>query len=178
MGYDRRLAAMNAVDSEEFTAFVVARSPALLRVAYLLTGNERAAEDLLQSALLATLRHWGRIRDRDSLDAFVRRVMVNERRAWFRRRTSGEVVSADVVDVPISDVVERLGDVDVVRRALLDLPRRQRAVVVLRYFDDLPEAEVARILGTSVGTVKSQTSKALVKLRLALGQPTIERCDA
>jgi RNA polymerase sigma-70 factor (sigma-E family) len=155
-------------DAEEFTAFVLARSPALLRTAYLLTGDEAAAEDLLQSALLATLRHWRRIRDRESLDSFVRRVMVNERRSWFRRRASTEVIVAEVSDIAVPDPTAGLGQADAVRRALLALPLRQRATVVLRYYDDLAEAEVASILGCSVGTVKSQTSKGLATLRSLL----------
>jgi len=163
---------MNAIDVEEFSAFVTARSGALLRTAYLLTGDERAAEDLLQSALLAVLRHWDRIRDRGSLDAFVRRVMVNERRAWFRRRSSGEVATGRIVDSPDRDVYTDLDTGDVVRQALMALPQRQRATVVLRYFEDLSEAEVADLLGCSVGTVKSQSSKALAKLRVTLGHPS------
>src|SRR4051794_40845451 len=162
---------MNDAEAEEFSAFVAGRSPALLRTAYLLTGDAHAAEDLLQAALLQTLRHWRRIRDRQSLDAFVRQVMTNERRAWFRRRSSGEVATGvdRHVDVTLGpDESHRVDDLDELRRALDSLTRRQRATVVLRYFDDLSEAEVAAILGCSVGTVKSQTSKALAKLRLAL----------
>jgi RNA polymerase sigma-70 factor, ECF subfamily len=155
-------------EAEEFTAFVLARSPSLLRTAYLLTGDRASAEDLVQTALLSTLRHWRRIRDRESLESFVRRVMVNERRSWFRRRASTEVVIAEVSDVAVQDETTRLGDVDVVRRALLALPRKQRSTVVLRYFDDLSEAEVASILGCSIGTVKSQTSKGLSTLRSLL----------
>jgi RNA polymerase sigma-70 factor (ECF subfamily) len=167
---------VNATDAEEFTAFVATRSPALLRTAFMLTGDDRAAEDLLQTALLATVRHWRRIRERESLEAFVRRVMVNERRSWFRRRQSGEVAVAEIVESMTPDFTGRSADADLVSRALLTLPHRQRATVVLRFFDDLSEAEVASILGCSVGTVKSQTSKALIKLRAALVNID-ERCE-
>jgi RNA polymerase sigma-70 factor (sigma-E family) len=167
---------VNDADAGEFTTFVAARSPSLLRTAYLLTGSDQAAEDLLQTALLATLRHWRRIRDRDSLEAFVRRVMVNERRSWFRRRTSSEVTVATIHDWPTVDVHARVEDSELLQRALLTLPQRQRATLVLRFFDDLPEAEVANILGCSVGTVKSQTSKGLAKLRGLLTEID-ERCQ-
>jgi DNA-directed RNA polymerase specialized sigma24 family protein len=92
-------------EAEEFSAFVAGRSPALLRTAYLLTGDAHAAEDLVQTALLRTLRHWRRIRDRQSLDSFVRQVTVNERLAWFRRRSSSEVATG--VDQHPDDVAAR-----------------------------------------------------------------------
>ncbi len=163
---------MNRDDVADFTDFVHNGSPALLRTAYLLTaGDAHAAEDLLQAALLQTLRHWSRIRERDSIERFVRQVMVNERRSWFRRKASSELVTdthphrADLASVR---ALQQVDDGNLLGPALASLPRRQRAVVVLRYFDDLPEDEVALIMGCSVGTVKSQTSKALAKLRLAL----------
>jgi RNA polymerase sigma-70 factor (sigma-E family) len=160
--------AMTGADAELFTAFVTARSAALLRTAYLLTGDERAAEDLLQSALLKTLQHWRRIRDHESLDGFVRRVMVNERRSWHRRKSSHEVVTDAMQDQPGLDGAGDIAEADMVRRALMALPHRQRATLVLRFFEDLPEADVAAALGCSVGTVKSQTSKGLAHLRTAL----------
>lgn len=160
----------------EFSDFVRGRSAALLRTAYLLSsGDAHAAEDLLQVALLQTLRHWGQIRERQSVERYVRQVMVNERRAWFRRRASTEVVSDmttsshhSLTDAASARAVQQVDDGNLLAPALSSLTRRQRAVVVLRYFDDLPESEVAWIMGCSVGTVKSQTSKALAKLRLAL----------
>ena len=167
---------MNEAEEGEFAAFVAARSHALLRTAYLLTGDDQAAEDLLQTALLSTLRHWRRIRDRESLEAFVRRVMVNERRSWFRRRASSEITVATIHDRPGPDVHARVDDGELLQRALLTLPQRQRATLVLRFFDDLSEAEVATILGCSVGTVKSQTSKGLARLRGLLTEID-ERCQ-
>lgn len=163
---------MTSEEHEDLAGFVAARSPALLRTAFLITGDAHAAEDLLQSALLRTMRHWSRVRDRGSLEAFVRQVMVNERRGWFRRRASGEVVVRDPAGLALSpaapDGSSRVDDVDELRRALATLTHRQRVTVVLRYFDDLPEQEVAHIMGCSVGTVKSQTNKALARLRIAL----------
>ena len=167
---------MTSDEVEEFTLFVEARRASLLRTAYLLTsGDAHAAEDLLQAALLKALRSWGRIRDRDSVERYVRRIMVNERRAWFRRKASGEVVSdlsapthRQDADPAGAQALQRVDDGHLLGPALASLTRRQRAVVVLRYADDLPEEEVAWIMGCSVGTVKSQTSKALAKLRLAL----------
>jgi RNA polymerase sigma-70 factor (sigma-E family) len=167
---------VNDADAGEFTAFVTARSPSLLRTAYLLTGSDQAAEDLLQTALLSTLRHWRRIRDRESLEAFVRRVMVNERRSWFRRRASTEITVATIHDQPAPDAHAQVDDAELLQRALLTLPQRQRATLVLRFFDDLSEAEVAHILGCSVGTVKSQTSKGLARLRGLLAEID-ERCQ-
>ena len=171
---------VKAEDVEEFTQFVHGRSPALLRTAFLLTsGDAHAAEDLLQAALLQTLRHWRSIRDRQSLERFVRQVMVNERRSWFRRRASSELVrdlrsETSQHDPASARALQQVDDGNVLGPALASLPRRQRVVVVLRYFDDLPEHEVALIMGCSVGTVKSQTSKALAKLRLALAPASRE----
>jgi RNA polymerase sigma-70 factor (sigma-E family) len=158
-------------DGQMLSAFVAARSQALLRTAYLLTGDERAADDLFQSALLRTLQHWRRIRDYEALEGFVRQVMVNELRSWHRRKASREVVSSVVTDrlAPAYESAD-LGQTDLIQRALLALPPRQRATIVLRYFEDLPEAEVARVLECSVGTVKSQTNKGLANLRAAFRQ--------
>jgi RNA polymerase sigma-70 factor (sigma-E family) len=155
------------VDAEdEFREFVVARSAALLGTAYALTGDRGLAEDLLQTALLRTYRHWKRVRHFDAPDAYVRRVMANQRISWWRRR---RVVESDQ---PLPD---RAGppdsgpeDRDELWRALHRLPPRTRAVVVLRYWEDLPEAEVAHLLGCSVGSVKSQASRGLARLRAVL----------
>jgi len=157
-----------------FSAFVRARSPALLRTAYLLTGDAMLAEDLLQTALVKTLLAWQRIRDRDQVDAYVRRVMVNTQVTWWRRRWRLELPAASLADRPVADASAEVDERDRLRRALAKLPVRQRTVVVLRYFDDLSEADTAALLGCSVGTVKSQSARALAKLRAALvldGQP-------
>ena len=154
-----------------FADYVAARQAALLRTAYLLTGHRQDAEDLVQVALIKTVPHWARL-DGDP-DAYVRRVMVRENISRWRRRRWREVVGADLPE-PASDPVDGGRRVDL-QRALADLAPRQRAVVVLRYLEDLSVAETADLLGISQGTVKSQASDALARLRkllpdLALGE--------
>lgn len=145
-----------------FDEFVRARGAALHQTAYLLTGDWSLAEDLLQTALAKSYLRWDRIEDPEG---YVRRVLVNTYASWWRRRWRGEVPH-DVLPDAESD--DRWGDVDAraaLRDALSRLPRRMRAVVVLRFHEDLTEAAVAEVLGISVGTVKSQCAKALAKLR-------------
>jgi RNA polymerase sigma-70 factor (sigma-E family) len=148
----------------EFAEFVAARSPALLRTAYLLTGNWAAGEDLLQATLEQCWRRWSRLTGNP--EAYVRQAMLRTFLSWRRRRWTGEVPTLELPDVRVDDATSTVDDRDQVWPALLRLPRRQRAVVVLRYFDDLSEAETAHALGISVGTVKSQASKALASLRV------------
>ena len=155
------------VDSEserEFLDFVRARSHALFRVAFALTGHQQAAEDLLQSALAKTAIRWRWIEG--APEAYVRKALYHEHVSWWRRRSSTEVPVAAIPDRADGrdvshDAVLRLS----VIQALLRLGRRQRAVLVLRFLEDLSEAEVARIMGCSPGTVASQTSRALARLR-------------
>ena len=153
---------------EAFTDFVRARGPALQRTAYLLTGDWALAEDLLQAALAKSYLKWDRLRTQEP-EAYVRRVLVNTYASWWRRRWRGELPHAVLPDEAASD---GWADVDA-RAALADalarLPRRMRAVVVLRFHEDMTEAAVADALGISVGTVKSQTAKALAKLRADAG---------
>ncbi|MCW2614240.1 MAG: polymerase, sigma-24 subunit, subfamily [Frankiales bacterium] len=165
---------MDDAAREDFRTWVAARSPALLRTAYLLTGSRPDAQDLLQTALAKTYLSWDRIRDREALDGYVRRVMVNTQTSFWRRRKVDEVTTDDVPDRPgrgvaQSDFVDDISPHDALWTALSSLPRRQRATVVLRYYEDLSEAETARVMGVSVGTVKSTTSRALVRLRDAAG---------
>ena len=149
-------------DAAEFDAFVVARSPALLRTAYLLVRDQALAEDLLQTSLTKTWFAWSRING--DPEPYVRRVMVTTNVSWWRRRWNGEVPTADLPDLPSG--TETPADSGDLWEALGHLPRRQRAVVVLRYYEDLTEAETARLLDCSVGTVKSQCASALAKMRL------------
>ena len=149
----------------DFASYLAARERALLRTAYALTGNVHDAQDLVQTALAKLYLSWDSVRDRESLDGYVRRIMVNEhtslwRRAWKRREHTSD-------DLPEQAVTDRLDDGDSARlwSFVQTLPRRQRAVVVLRYYEELSEAETADVLGISVGTVKSQTSRALAALR-------------
>jgi RNA polymerase sigma-70 factor (sigma-E family) len=149
--------------AESFDAFVLARSRGLLRTAYLLTQDVALAEDLVQTALAKAWFAWARIEGGDP-EPYVRRILVNTYSSWWRRRWNGEQPRADLPEAPAgAEAGEERTDV---WRALQRLPRRQRAVVVLRYYEDLTEVETARVLGCSTGTVNSQTSKAFAKLRL------------
>ena len=154
---------------EDFRSYVAARSPALLRTAYVLTGDRADAEDLLQTALAKTYLAWDRIRDREAVDGYVRRVMVNTQTSWWRRRRVQEhptdVLPEHAGPDATSDIAARLDLHSALWDALSTLPKRQRAMVVLRYYEDLSEAETADVLGVSVGTVKSTTFRALAKLR-------------
>ena len=134
----------------------------MLRTAYLLTGDHGRAEDLLQTALTKSWFAWGRIDGPP--EPYVRRVLVTTHATWWRRKWWVEQPTAELPDLPASGD-SSVEDRDVLRRALQSLPRRQRAVVVLRYYEDMSEAQTADLLGVSVGTVKSQASKALAALR-------------
>ena len=144
-----------------FDEFVAARSRALLRTAYLLTHDHALAEDLLQTALTKAWFAWRRIDG--SPEPYVRRILVNTYASWWRRKWNGEHPT-DELPEPASD--ETRTEPTDLWQAMARLPRRQRAVVVLRYFEDLTGAQTAELLGCSVGTVKSQCSKALAKLRI------------
>jgi RNA polymerase sigma-70 factor (sigma-E family) len=153
-------------EPDGFRDFVAARSGALVRSAFLLTGDQGEAEDLVQAALAKAWMRWGRILRQDAPEAYVRRIMLSTFLTWRRRRWRGEVLVADVPEQP--DRRDNFTDVDrrsAVLAALRELPPRQRAVVVLRYFDDLTETQTAEAMGCSMGTVKSQSAKALARLR-------------
>ena len=149
-----------------FLEYVTARSRSLLRTAYLLTGNLPDAEDLVQSALAKTYQAWDRIQDRAALDGYVRRAMVNTHISWWRRRKVEEFPTDEVPDQVVADPSGNSDLQDSLRRAIDRLPRRMRAAVVLRYYEDMTEAEVADVLGVSLGTVKSTVSRAVAKLRI------------
>jgi RNA polymerase sigma-70 factor (sigma-E family) len=149
---------------EDFDGFVVTRSSRLLRTAFLLTHDWSLAEDLLQTALVKSWFAWGRLDD--DPEPYVRKILVNTYASWWRRRWRGETPTESLPESSAADPTGRIDDRDELWQALGRLPRRQRAVVVLRYFEDLSEAQIADTLGISSGTVKSQTSKALARLRL------------
>lgn len=161
---------MSALDDDVFRGFVIARQRALLRTAFLLTGDQGMAEDLVQTALEKTVRRWTGSGEPASLEAYVRRVMYREQVSRWRRRRLVEVPAAELpewrLDSRGDDAVE---DHLVLQRALQQIGRRQRAVLVLRYFEDLSEQQVADILGVSLGTVKSQAHRGLARLREAFG---------
>ena len=143
----------------DFDTFVAASSRRLLATAYLLTGDHGRAEDLLQTALAKTWLVWARV---ETPEPYVRRTMVNTYASWWRRRWRDE---RPTDDLPDSAHVEEGADQVDVWVALRRLPRGQRAVLVLRFYEDLTEVETAQVLGCSVGTVKSQSAKGLAKLR-------------
>jgi RNA polymerase sigma-70 factor (sigma-E family) len=149
-----------------FRDYVTSRSGSLLRMAYVLTRNLADAEDLLQAALAKTYQAWDRIEDRNALDGYVRRAMVNTHISWWRRRRVEEYPTDEIPDRAVSDHAADSELSDAVQRALDRLPSRMRAAVVLRYFEDMSEAEVAEALGISQGTVKSTVSRAVAKLRI------------
>jgi RNA polymerase sigma-70 factor (sigma-E family) len=153
----------------DFAAYLAARQPSLLRTAYLLTGNRHDAEDLVQTAFAKLYLSWDKVRDQNSMDGYVRRILVNEhnslwRRAWKRREHSTDDAALHALDAPHEDASDD-GVGPALWEAVQTLPRKARAVVVLRYYEELSEAETAAVLGISVGTVKSQTSRALAALR-------------
>jgi RNA polymerase sigma-70 factor (sigma-E family) len=153
-------------EAEGFAQFVEARERALQRTAYLLTGDWALAEDLVQTALARAWPRWERIQRRDDPEIYVRRVMVNTWATWSRRRWRGERPSAAVPDsAATGDVAEEVTVRIGLREALGSLTPRQRAVLVLRVYDDLSEAQVADVLNCAVGTVKATMSQALAKLR-------------
>lgn len=160
----RKQPAVPAEDDRDFRSFVVQRQPALLRTAWLLTGDWQSAQDLVQAALLRCWPRWDRLHAAGA-EAYVRQAMMNLHRSWWRRRWRGETPTAQLPDHPDADVWAATDLSEVLRAALADLPPRQRATVVLRYFDDLTEVQTAAALGCSPGTVKSQTAKALAALR-------------
>jgi RNA polymerase sigma-70 factor (sigma-E family) len=160
----------------EFGEFVAARSGALIGLAYVLTADQHAAEDLLQTALTRAAARWGRIHS--APEAYVRQIMYREQiSSWRRRARRRETAMAEPPDravVADTGIEARL----IVWEALRALPAGKRAVLVLRYLEDLPEAQVADILGISVGTVRSQTSKAITQLRSVLALAGLSSIEA
>jgi RNA polymerase sigma-70 factor (sigma-E family) len=151
----------------DFDDFVRRRSGAMLRAAWLLTGGDWAlAEDLVQTALGEVWRHWGRVAIMDMPEAYAHKTMVNTFLRWRGRRWTGEIASAELPESVADTGGFRVVDSrESLRRALAGLTPRQRAVIMLRYYEDRSEAETARIMGCSVGTVKSQAAKAIARLR-------------
>lgn len=163
---------MRIEDREDFTAFVLESSPNLMRVAFLLTGDRGLAEDLLQTSLEKTYRRWPGLREPDAAYAYVRRAMVNTHISWRRRRTVPEVLIEtlpDRVADPAPHAPSRSG---AALAALAGLPPRMRTVIVLRFYEGLSEADTAAAMGSSIGSVKSQASRGLARLRIELDQPT------
>jgi RNA polymerase sigma-70 factor (sigma-E family) len=161
LGASERAATRDA----DFAAYMQARQASLLRTAYLLTGDRHNAEDLVQTSLAKLYLAWDKVKDRDSIDGYVRRIMVNEnnslwRRGWKKREWATETLPEGQAHDEYDE-----GERGALWAAVQTLPKKARAVVVLRYYEQLSEAETAEILGISVGTVKSQASRALATLR-------------
>jgi RNA polymerase sigma-70 factor (sigma-E family) len=160
--------------NEEFQSFMIGRWPRLMRTAYLLTGEQHAAEDLVQSTLERVFVAWRKVGSADDPEAYVRRVMMNAHARRHRRKLKEFLAPKD--DSPlvreIADTGDRIAQVDdrsALLKALAQLPARQREAVVLRYWEDLTETQVAEAMGCSVGTVKSNAAKGIAKLRAIPG---------
>jgi RNA polymerase sigma-70 factor (sigma-E family) len=164
---DELAAAPDVISSdggEDFSAFAASRWPGLVRLAFGLTGDRWLAEDIAQTALARAYVAWRRVSQADDPDAYLRRILVNASHRRFRRRRVTEQ-PGDPPETPVDGPAELVGDRSAVLAALSQLPPRQRAVIVLRYWADLTDAQIAATLGCSPGTVRSQASRALAKLR-------------
>jgi RNA polymerase sigma-70 factor (sigma-E family) len=157
-----------------FADFVVREQAALLRLAYLLAGDRGHAEDLVQTALMRTYRHWGRVVRRGEPSAYVRRVLVNAHTSWRRRPLHREQASGWVPDSAAPDAVPAADPAGSLGTALAALPPRMRATVVLRFYEDLSEQQTAELLGCSTSTVNTQATRGLDRLRAALSAADVE----
>jgi RNA polymerase sigma-70 factor (sigma-E family) len=169
---------MRASDESAFEQFVAQRSADLMRLAVLLAADRGHAEDLVQTALVKAYRRWGRIEGDDPYP-YVRRVLVTSAASWRRRRTTQEIVDLPAHDPAGPDATDDIADRHRLSEALEVLPPRMRAVLVLRYAEDLSEAATAEALGIAVSTVRSQTVRGLARLRVVLAddRPTVlEEC--
>ncbi|MEU0003584.1 SigE family RNA polymerase sigma factor [Streptomyces sp. NPDC006314] len=160
--------------SEEFQSFMVGRWPRLMRTAFLLTGEQHAAEDLVQSTLEQVYVAWRRVGGADDPEAYVRRVMINAHARKHRRRLKEFLAPKDDSGLvhEVADTGDRIAQADdrsALLKALAQLPVRQREAVVLRYWEDLTETQAAEAMGCSVGTVKSNAAKGIAKLRAIPG---------
>jgi RNA polymerase sigma-70 factor (sigma-E family) len=149
-----------------FSGFVAARYSSLLRTAFLLTGDRGIAEDLVQSALMRAYPAWRRSSPPDRPELYVRTIMVRLATRWRARRWRGEVAT-EVLPEVVHESASAYGLVDNVRRALMALPMEQRAVLVLRFYEQQSEQEIAQLLGVRPGTVKSRGSRGIAALRAA-----------
>ncbi len=150
---------------EDFRQFVAARAPALCRTAFLLTGDWQAGEDLVQEALTKTYLRRRRLRDPAALEPYARKVLVSLFLTWRRRRWHRERPQAELPDLGGADKLDELADRGGMWSALATLPPQQRAVLVLRYYEDLAEADIAAVLQVSAGAVKTHAARGLDRLR-------------
>jgi RNA polymerase sigma-70 factor (sigma-E family) len=155
----------------DFRIFVQGIAASLHRTAYLLCGDWYQADDLVQEALAKAYSHWRKVRRADNPSAYVRRILVNEsRRSWRRGRNLTVHPDNEAADIAVADMSDGVVNRAELLQALQSLPDRQRATVVLRFLEELSERETAEVLGCSEGTVKSQTSRALTKLKSVLNR--------
>lgn len=156
-------------DHEAFSEFASARSASLFRTAYLVIGDYQLAQDLVQESLVKAYVAWPRIRDVTKAEAYTRRIIVTTCISWRRRRSFNERPANDLPDVGVVDPTTLLPEQGELWAAVRHLPPKQRAAVVLRFCEDLSQAQVAELMGCSVGSVKRHTSLALGKLRAEMG---------
>jgi len=159
-------------DAGEFTSFVLSSQPALRRSAFLMCGDWQLASDFVQEALIRVYRHWPRLRGDAEARSYARKAVVSVVIDAKRRRSSTEVPVDRIRDTGGVDDADRSADRELLTRCLAQVPARQRACLVLRYYDDLPVSEVASMLGISEGTVKSQTARGLETLQAAFARET------
>jgi len=158
------------LDSEttaEFSEFAHSRWPHLVRLGYGLTGDRGLAEDLAQTTLASAYASWARVRRADSPDAYLRKILINAHRGGRRKRRVAEDLRPIAPEVAMTDPAGRRDDQAAVLAALAELPPKQREVVLLRFWLDLTEIQAAESLGCSIGNVKSQTARALAKLKVS-----------
>lgn len=168
---------MTARDNSGFAEFVAARSAALFRAAFLMVGDHQLAEDLVQEALTKTYAAWPRLRDINNADAYTRKAITTTAISWWRRKSWRNERPHDLVPEPSTGRAqpdtEEFAERDWLWSELQALPPRQRAAIVLRYYEDLTEQQTADAMGCSVGTVKSQVFDGLKRLRANLGDDVV-----
>jgi RNA polymerase sigma-70 factor (sigma-E family) len=165
---------VRAEEDQDFTRFVSAEQAGLLRLATLLSGDPGQAEDLVQTALMKCCRHWGRITRSGTPSAYVRRVVVTTHTSWRRRLSTTEQVMDSLPDQADPHDLPDPGDEEL-KQALRALPPRMRTAVVLRYYEDLTEAQAADLMGCSASTVNTQTARGLARLRVSVEDPAVVR---
>ncbi len=163
------MAVRNAREATAFTEFMSVRSASLFRTAYLIVGDHQLAQDLLQESLIKTYVAWSRLRDVSKAEAYTRKTIVTTAISWRRRRSFHERPTGLLPDTAAPDPGEAVTTHATMVAQLRTLPPRQRAAIVLRYYEDLSEAQTAEVMGCSVGAVKSQVSIGLGRLRDRLG---------
>jgi RNA polymerase sigma-70 factor (sigma-E family) len=164
---------MRQSDEDGFTDFARAYSATLFRTAYLMTGDYQRAEDLLQTTLVRVYQRWPRVETMDQPAAYARKVLVSQVVSWWRRRSSHELRLPLRDEPALRDRMDEVVEHERVWKAVLSLPPRQRAVTVLKYYEDMSEAEIAKTLDMAPGTVKSHAHAAGRRLADLLGEPAV-----